>query len=180
MIQPHRQIQPPLPFIQRWADRIILDPACDDVIDLACGSGRHGRLFLGKARRVLFVDIDTGGVADLAGRADAEIRQCDLEGADWPLSGLTARVVTVTNYLWRPRFQEVLDLAAPGGWLLYQTFAEENEKYGKPSNPDFLLRDGELPARIGDAFTIDDYFHGRIDMPKPAVVQWLAARRKEA
>ena len=84
----------------------------------------------------------------------------------------------VANYLYRPRLDDLFRLVRQGGYLAYETFATGNEAFGRPSNPDFLLQDGELAARLPDDFTILNYFHGRIDQPKPAVIQRLAAKRQ--
>jgi hypothetical protein len=54
--------------------------------------------------------------------------------------------VVVTNYLWRARMADIVAAVAPGGVLLYETFAAGNETVGKPSRPDFLLQPGELLA----------------------------------
>lgn len=74
--------------------------------------------------------------------------QADIENALWPLlqkgQPLQFDVVVVTNYLWRALFPVVLQSLAPGGLLLYETFAVGNETVGKPSRPDFLLQPGEL------------------------------------
>jgi SAM-dependent methyltransferase len=70
--------------------------------------------------------------------------EADIEGGPWPLSGQTFDVVVVTNYLWRPLMPQILASLAPGGILIYETFALGHEKIGKPSRPDFLLQPGEL------------------------------------
>ena len=50
----------------------------------------------------------------------------------------------MTHYLWRPLWPTLLQSVAPGGLLIYETFAAGNESVGKPSRPDFLLQPGEL------------------------------------
>ncbi|MDX1712103.1 MAG: methyltransferase domain-containing protein, partial [Rhodovibrionaceae bacterium] len=116
-----------------------------EVLDLACGGGRHGRLFLERGHPVTFVDRDTSALADLGARGDAEIIEADLEdGAAFPLAGRRFACVVVTNYLYRPILPTILDCVGSGGLLIYETFARGNERFGKPSNPDFLLRPGEL------------------------------------
>ncbi len=52
--------------------------------------------------------------------------------------------MVVTNYLHRPLFPMLLDALASGGVLLYETFMAGNERFGRPSRPEFLLKDGEL------------------------------------
>jgi SAM-dependent methyltransferase len=123
---------------------------------------------------VVAADRDVEGLRDLAGEAGYEIRQVDLEaGAPWPLGGGYDAIV-VTNYLHRPLFPAIADALAPGGLLIYETFAQGNERLGKPSNPDFLLAPGELVAAFA-ALTPIAFEQGRVEMPRPAVVQRLAA-----
>lgn len=127
----------------RWIDRHL--PAAQSgatALDLACGSGRHAKLLLARGYKVTAVDRDIGRLTRAPG---LEAIQADLEnGSPWPLPGRQFHVVVVTDYLHRPLFGAIAAALKPGGMLLYETFAVGNEKYGKPSNPDFLLKDGEL------------------------------------
>jgi len=85
--------------------------------------------------------------------------------------------VVVTNYLWRPLLGAIVAAVAPDGWLIYETFARGNERYGKPRNPDFLLRPGELLAAVAGDLAVVAYEHGTLTRPGPAVVQRIAAVR---
>jgi len=152
-------------------------------LDLACGGGRHARLLLERGWRVTAVDRDTIGVADLQGDPRMEILQADLEGAAWPLLDEDGRdrrfgAVVVTNYLWRALLPRIVAAVAPGGMLVYETFARGNERFGKPSNPDFLLRDGELLEAARGTLTVIAYECLEVAAPKPAMVQRIAARRE--
>src|SRR5690606_31858297 len=98
------------------------------VLDLACGGGRHGRLFLARGHAVTFLDRDLGGVADLAGDPAASLIEADLEkDGPWPLAERQFAGIVVTNYLWRPLFPLLIAALQPGGILLYETFARGNE-----------------------------------------------------
>lgn len=102
----------------------------------------------------------------------------DLEdGSPWPLRDRRFAAVVVVNYLYRPLLPRLVAAVAPGGLLLYDTFAVGNEVFGRPSKPDFLLRPGELTAAVKDELVVLDYFHGRIDEPGPAIRQRICARR---
>ncbi|KQT11145.1 class I SAM-dependent methyltransferase [Ramlibacter sp. Leaf400] len=129
----------PSPWVQRWTHLV---PAGAPVLDVACGRGRHMRWFAGRGHPVTGIDRDPEAIAAVAplGRA----LQADIENGPWPLPGETFGAVVVTNYLWRPLWPAILASVAPGGVLVYETFAEGNEEVGKPSRPDFLLRNGEL------------------------------------
>ncbi len=163
------------PWVERFAGLV---PPAGSVADIACGGGRHGRLFLDRGHSVLFADRDVAGVADLAGRPEMEILQADFEGgAPWPLAGRHFAGVVVTNYLWRPILPRIIELVGPGGVLLYETFARGNEAFGRPSNPDFLLKPGELFEAVRGKLVVLAYAQRVVDAPRPAVIQHIAAQR---
>jgi SAM-dependent methyltransferase len=143
------------------------------VLDLAAGSGRHTRLLLEGGLAVCAVDRDISALSPLAARS-CEVREIDLETGDvWPL-GTGYDGIVVTNYLHRPLLPAIAQALAPGGVLIYETFARGNERFGRPHNPDFLLRPGELL----DAFamlTVIAFEQGEVSMPRPAAIQRIAA-----
>jgi SAM-dependent methyltransferase len=147
------------------------------VLDLACGYGRHARLLEAGGWRVTAVDRDTAALAALAGRAGIETLAADLEAGPWPLAGRRFDAIVVTNYLHRPLFPVLADALAEGGVLLYETFMQGNARFGRPSNPDFLLRPGELLEAFGGRLAVVAFEQGEVARPKPAVVQRLCAVR---
>lgn len=156
----------------QWAG--LLAPGAT-VLDVAAGGGRHTTLFTGRGHRVVAVDRDTTW---LPMRDGVEIVASDLEnGSPWPLPGRRFGAVIVANYLHRPLFPALLDALEPGGVLLYETFMVGNERFGKPSNPDFLLKDGELLERVRGRFSVVAYEARLISEPKMAMVQRIAARK---
>jgi hypothetical protein len=139
-------------------------------------------LLLERGWRVTAVDRDVEGVADLRADAWVEIVAADLENGPWPLldgKGDARRfgAVVVTNYLWRPLLPRIVAAVAPGGMLVYETFARGNERFGKPSNPDFLLAEGELLDAVRGELKVVAYECLEIAEPKPSVVQRIAAVR---
>ena len=156
----------------QWAGLIALKA---DVLDVAAGGGRHSRFLAERGHKVTALDRDTSALALLP---DIEIVEADLEdGAPWPLPGRTFGAVVVTNYLHRPLFPELLAALAPGGVLLYETFMEGNERFGRPSNPAFLLKDGELLELVRGRLSVTAYEARLVSQPKMAMVQRIAARR---
>ena len=162
----------PSPWIVRFAHLV---PAGGEVLDLACGRGRHLRWFAGRGHPVVGVDRDADAIASLQGVG--EILQADIENEPWPLAGRQFAAVVVTNYLWRPLFPRILETVAPGGVLLHETFALGNETVGKPSRPDFLLAPGEL-LRAYPGLRVVAYQDGFLSAPE-RFVQRLAAVREQ-
>jgi SAM-dependent methyltransferase len=112
------------------------------VLDFAAGAGRHARYAADAGLRVTAADRQVDGLRDMAGRVT--VIEADLEADPWPFDSASYDAVIVSNFLHRPRLTELMDLVAPGGWLIYQTFGEGNAHFGRPRNPDFLLKPGEL------------------------------------
>ena len=159
----------PSDWILRFAPQV---RAGGPVLDLACGGGRHARFFLGLGHPVVALDRDLSGVADLAA---AERVRADIEdGSPWPLDGRRFAAVVVVNYLHRPLFPLLAEAVEPGGLLLYETFGLGQERYGRPKNPDFLLRPGELATAFA-GLRVVAYEHGLA--PGQAVRQRLCAVR---
>lgn len=163
----------PSAWVQRHLGMI---PAGGRVLDLACGSGRHTRLLAGVGHPVLAVDRDGDAVRPLLELPEVSILVADLESGDWPLAGQRFAGIVVTNYLWRPRLEDLLGALEPGGVLIYETFMEGNEQYGKPSRPEFLLRSQELlDLARNRGMRISAYQEGFVTRPKPAMVQAICA-----
>ena len=170
---PH-ELQAPSPWVVRWAG--IIRPG-GEVLDVACGHGRHARHFATLGYRVTATDRDPAALASLAGVPGVRTVQADLEGAAWPFESGAFDGVVVANYLHRPLFEALAASLAPGGVLIYETFMQGNERYGKPSNPDFLLRPGELADAWRGRLEVVAFEQGRAARPKPAVVQRICALR---
>jgi len=140
---------------------------------VACGSGRHTRWFAARGHAVTAVDRDAQATAALMPLA--EVIVADIENGPWPLGDRRFDTIVVTNYLWRPLLPVLVACLADGGLLLYETFADGQQTVGRPSNPDFLLRHGEL-LDAASKLHIVAYENGFADHP-PRYLQRLAAVR---
>lgn len=168
----------PSTWVQVHLDQI---PRTGQVLDLACGSGRHARLLAERGYKVLAVDRDPSALATMEGSSGIVTRCLDLEEEIWPLAGEAFAGIVVTNYLWRPHLNALLDGLQPGGVLIYETFMRGNERFGKPSNPEFLLHAGELlQLATRHGLAVIAFAEGEVDSPKPAATQRIAARRPVA
>ena len=157
-------------WVRRWAHLVA---AGGTVLDLAAGSGRHSAFFAARGHAVTAVDRDATALQAVAGVATTIV--ADLEGAPWPLPGRRFDAVVVTNYLWRPLLADVLDAVAPGGVLLYETFAAGNETVGRPSRPDFLLARAELVG-VAAGLHVVAYEDGFLIDPERFVQRVVAVR----
>lgn len=161
------------PPASSWLQRFAPTPP-GTALDVACGSGRNLRWLVEAGWRVTGIDRDT--VATAALRAQAEIIDADIENDPWPLAGREFDLVLVCNYLWRPLFEPVKACVKPGGWLVWETFADGQQTIGRPARPDFLLRRGELLGVCAGwhIAAYEDLFEGGVN---PRFVQRVAARR---
>jgi len=162
----------PSPWIVRFAAQ--LAPGAR-VLDVACGHGRNARWLAQRGCVVTAVDIDAACGASLADEPGIAFVQADLEGAPWPFGGRSFDAVVVVHYLHRPLLPLLAAALAPGGLLLYETFAAGNERFGRPRNPDFLLQPRELLQAFG-ALRVLAFEDGLQTVPSAAMVQRLAAR----
>lgn len=168
---------PPSAWVERFAPRI---PAGGRVLDLACGRGRHARLLATLGYRVDAVDRDAEVLEALTGVAGITPLRVDLEDGPWPFPGPCFDGIVVTNYLYRPRLGELINALLPGGILIYETFMVGHEQFGKPSNPEFLLRFGELLDVVNGRLCIVAFEQGRVETPRPAMTQRLCAVKAAA
>lgn len=138
---------------------------------MACGCGRHARFLAQLGYSVTAVDREPQAIESV------RFIQADLEdGSPWPLPGERFQGIVVTNYLNRPLLPVLADSLAPGGVLLYETFMLGNQRYGRPSNPAFLLRPGELWQAFGGLQVIA-FEQGTLAEPKAAMMQRLCGVR---
>jgi SAM-dependent methyltransferase len=159
-------------WVQRWANGIAPDGR---VLDLACGNGRHTRLLAAHGYEVWAIDRDAQALAALSGVTRVHPIEADLEDAPWPLAGLRFDGIVVTNYLHRPLFPRLLDALTETGVLIYETFRAGNERFGKPSNPAYLLQPGELLQLVHGRLRVIAYEDGYCSMPGPAMIQRIVA-----
>ena len=153
--------------MRRWADLVTRGP----VLDVASGGGRHAVLFAERGLEVVAVDREAQAISGV------RFVRADLEGGDaWPFAGQRFAAIVVTNYLHRPLLPTIQDALAEEGVLIYETFMVGNEKFGRPSNPAFLLQPGELLQAFRSLEPVA-FEQGYVERPKPAMIQRLCARR---
>jgi SAM-dependent methyltransferase len=170
-IEGHVATVGPSDWVLRWAALVERGP----LLDLACGGGRHARLFADRGLEVVAVDREPQSLPE-----NIRFVQADLEdGSPWPFAGQRFAAIVVANYLHRPLFPRILESLDEGGVLIYETFMIGNEKFGRPSNPEFLLRAGELLEAFAK-LTVAGFEQGRVERPKTAMIQRLCALRAPA
>ena len=163
--------------VSPWVARFAPLAKAGEALDLACGSGRHTRLLAARGMQVTALDRNAELLGPLAGpNVTTLVNDLEAEGAVWPFEPGRFALIVVTNYLHRPLFPHLAASLRPDGILIYETFAQGNQIYGKPSNPDFLLGPEELLglAREG-GLQVLAFEDGHVDRPHPAQVQRLCA-----
>ena len=177
-VQPH--ISPaPSAWVQRWTH--LIAPG-GSVLDVACGYGRHAKWFVANKNQIVAVDRLQEAVDFITTQippSACEAVVANIENGPWPFVGRQFDAVVVTHYLWRPLIPTLLASLAPGGVLIYETFAQGNETVGKPSRPDFLLQTGELLGVCHDLRVVafEDGFESDANGLNPRFVQRIAAVR---
>ena len=176
---PPREAPPPL-AASAWVLRFapLIRPGAE-VLDLACGSGRHVRALAAAGHRVLGVDRDALALHSLRGLPGVRTLQADLENAPWPLHQRFGAVV-VTNYLWRELLPHIVRSVDEGGVLIYETFALGQQTVGRPAREEFLLRPGELLEAVRGELRVVAFEDGFQAMPGPVFVQRICAVRESA
>jgi len=164
----------PSPWVLRFAARVAPGSR---VLDVACGRGRHARLFAEQGCIVEAVDIDAEAGASLSGVPGVGFLQADIEGGPWPYAGRQFDAIVVTHYLHRPLLPLLAAALAPGGLLIYETFMVGHERFGRPTNPAFLLRTGELLEAFGPPLAVLAFEEGVVSLPRPARLSRLCAVR---
>ncbi|NKB19177.1 MAG: SAM-dependent methyltransferase [Alphaproteobacteria bacterium] len=167
------QSDKPLDWVIRFAPLIHAGGA---VLDLACGNGRHANYLAGVGHIVTAVDRNLSGFTRIGNNDFYELIEADLEdGSEWPLRSRRFKAIIVTNYLYRPLFPAIIDALDTNGILIYETFSLGNAKYGRPSNPDFLLTPGELLSVCKNKLRVIAFEEGLIENPTRAVKQRICA-----
>jgi SAM-dependent methyltransferase len=157
----------PSDWVRRWAGLVTRGP----VLDVASGAGRHARLFQQRNIAVIAVDREPHAMPEGINFVKADLE----DGSPWPFAGQRFGAIVVTNYLHRPLLPILAQSLAEAGVLIYETFMAGHEKFGKPSNPNFLLRPGELLQAFA-GLTVAAFEQGSTDR---AVVQRICVIRGE-
>ena len=170
-------IKPSL-WIVNELESLIMNNNVVNFLDLACGKGRHSIYLASRNMQVVSIDIKFDDLKTFSNYNNVKTICFDLENEyKWPLKK-QFDVVLVINYLYRKNFTKILQLVKPNGYLIYETFAFGNEKYGSPKNPKFLPEKEELKKFINKKeFKIIKYYHGLVTKPVHSIKQRCVAKK---
>ena len=149
------------------------------VLDLACGTGRTGLKLARRGTEVIFADrsdIALDGIRQhiAEDRLPARTWQVDLEQAGInPFAGQVFSAIICFRYLHRPLFPDLLKAVEAGGLIIYETFTIANRRFGRPNNPDFLLKPNELKTWFAN-WELLHYYEGIEHDPDRAIAQIVA------
>ena len=151
------------------------------ILDLACGSGRHGKFLLEKGFNVVFLDRDISQLGWVPNASRSQVIKHDLEdGTRWIFLPCSFDAVVVTNYLYRPIFPDLLSIIEEGGILIYETFSQGNEIYGGPTKPNYLLQPEELIDIVRPSMRIISFKEGYSDEGRESITQKIVAIKRAA
>jgi SAM-dependent methyltransferase len=154
----------PAAWLTEHADLL---PPRGTALDVACGRGRHALWLAARGLSVVALDRDADAIRELQAAATtrrlpivAAVR--DLESGSPSLGIDTFDTIVVVHYLHRLLFASLIDALRPGGLLIYETFTQAQARRGKPTNPDFLLQEGEL-RRLVQPLEVIDWREGEFE-----------------
>ena len=145
------------------------------VLDLACGNGRHAIWLAGQGYQVDAVDRDAQAVVGMQDAPNINVSIADLETGNWPTGNQRYDGIVVSRYLFRPLLKTLAGMLNPDGVLIYETFMLGNALYGRPSNPDYLLKPDELKLIYTPLLKIHAFEQGKVECPVPAMMQRICA-----
>ena len=151
-----------------------------NLLDLACGSGRHSIYASSLGYKVTSVDINKNKLSTLTLKKFISPIQLNIEEPNsWPFIDKSFNVVIVTNYLHRPIFKHIISSIKLNGILLYETFSKENSQFGRPNNPDYLLNSLEL-FLLAKKYRMEilNYEENMIEFPNKKAIQRIYAKIK--
>ena len=162
----------PSDWVRKWAS--LVKPG-GEVLDLACGEGRHSIFMADLGHKVLATDHDEEKLAVLRGIKNINTLLIDLEKDGLSFKEKRFSAIIVTNYLYRPFLTSLMKILDQSGVIIYETFSQGNESFGKPSNKSYLLKHHELLDVFRKKLYVVSFEQGRINLPKPAVIQRICA-----
>lgn len=145
------------------------------VLDVAAGYGRNARWLAAQGYQVTAVDKDAAALDSVNGLTNISTHLADIEANAWPYTGQTFDAIVVCRYLHRPLFPKLVQSLAPGGVLIYETFMQGQEAYGRPQNPDFLLASNELIQAFEPELKVLAFEQGLLQQSPPAMLQRICA-----
>ncbi len=171
-------VKPPEDFIVRFADRVVDREPAAEVLDVACGSGRHALFFAQKGCRVVAMERRREVLESLREtvRKDGlpvSVVTSDVENMS--LLPVCFDAIVNTFFLWRPLAQQYAKALRPGGVLYFQTFTTDNHDVLGKTKPrrDFLLEPGEL----GQMFTALEVIHYEEKIEEDRAIATFVAQR---
>lgn len=151
----------------------------DTLLDVACGNGRHSFYAASLGYKVFSIDIDKDKLSLTNFKKHISPILLNIEEENsWPFIKRSFDTVIVTNYLYRPVYKNIINSIKPNGTLLYETFSEENTKFGRPNNPDYLLKPIEL-LKLAKQYKMEiiDFEEILLELPKKKAIQRIYAKK---
>ena len=149
-------------------------------LDLAMGSGRNSIFLAMNGYEVDAIDYSSVAVNKLQSFVKEQsltisVKQGDLTSFQIPDN--TYDLIINFNYLERSLIPQIKKGLNQGGMLLFETYTIEQPRYGRPHNPDYLLKPNELLSSFSDLHII--FYHERLDLSaeQPQAIASLLAQK---
>lgn len=117
-------------------------------LDIACGMGRHSKYLASKGFKVDALDISSVAIEHLQNIPNINAIEVDFDTYTLPKEKYD--LIVCTYFLERRLFPQMIDALKPNGIILLETFLHDANNERIPSNPAFLLNEGELEATFDD------------------------------
>jgi SAM-dependent methyltransferase len=152
--------QSPSRFLVEQIDRLPPGRA----LDLATGSGRNAIYLARNGYTVDAIDYSGVAVSQLKSFVTQQslaisVKQEDL--TTFTIPEVTYDLIINFNYLERSLIPQMIKGLKPAGMILFETYTIEQPRYGRPRNPDYLLKPNELIKSFKELHII--YYHERVD-----------------
>lgn len=117
-------------------------------LDIACGMGRHSKYLASLGFEVDALDISSVALEQLNDIPHIHAKEVDFDTYTLPKEKYD--LIVCTYYLERKLFPQMIEALKPNGIILFETFLHHPDNERAPSNPAFMLKEGELEATFDE------------------------------
>ena len=121
-------------------------------LDLACGMGRNAKFLASLGFKVDALDISSIAIESLKNRENINPKEVDFDR--YILPEKCYDLIVCTYFLKRELFPQIEKALKEDGIFIFETFMHHPDNRKVPSNPAFLLNEGELEATFDEKYEL--------------------------